>query len=234
MTWVAEPQSPLGWAPCRVCATGMALVVEAWAGRALCGPCLAEIAGVKPHASIPITPVVGTSIGAGPGAPNMGESNPYPPCEVSSRQRCSQALQTPSPVLGLERFAQSHGWQTVTTYARGHKMHSGTGRALGVVDSWAVRFGGHPETGRRAVAVHMGGSWNSMLIWGPDLPFFSHLSITDLKQFLSTIAIRQGSVMQKWLLSIRQGLENRAQVNKVKARARAISGKTRKVKESGG
>ncbi len=113
---------------------------------------------------------------------------PYPAPEHGSDM--PDAPGPPLPVAQVTALGARHGWPARWTYARGHVPHGTHGRPLALSESYAVRFGRHPVSGRSAVAVYRSPakkgdwSWKSIWVWGPDLPWFSHFDLAGLKFFV--------------------------------------------------
>lgn len=144
------------------------------------------------------------------------ERTPYPAPERSSRDRMPEGGVTyPPAFLTLVRDAEAWEWACLLQAARGWKQHSTRGVPLKVVDSYAVRM----HRGQyRAVAVHTGGAWSSVWIWGPDLPLFGHCGVTELRMWLC------GPVEQpmpaSWYAELRAKRQEQAAGAKAAAKAR--------------
>lgn len=102
----------------------------------------------------------------------------YPAPVVTSRDAWPDGVSVPSPVAKLEGEALGWGWQVRCQYSRGCMPHATTGRPGAVKDAFALRFGG------RACAVYRGGVWESVWIWGPDLPPNRLRGVTELREWL--------------------------------------------------
>lgn len=129
----------------------------------------------------------------------------YPAAEHTSADPWPEDFVAPGPAVSLRVLAERHGWTVAMTYARGNKPHGTTGKPTALRHSVAVRMV-HPETRRAAVAVTMSPvdkrdwSWDTLLLWGADLPPFPHASITDLKEWIKA----EGKVDARWYTGIRR------------------------------
>jgi hypothetical protein len=164
---------------------------------ALCGACIQVAAAAAAESARPAwegvpntklgeyTPIVGYPNPYGRGSAPVAEREPLPEPEVSSRDAVPPPFDMPGAVLKLAETARESGWEVTIDYSRGRMLHGSTGRPLRVSHLLAVRLMGH-ASGRRAVAVYRqaasGGAWTwaSVWMWGPDLNYFGHGSITEL------------------------------------------------------
>jgi hypothetical protein len=144
---------------------------------------------------------------------------------VSSRNPTLFGEPLPDPVLKLSEFAREHSWEVRAQYSQGHQPHAKTGRPGALKDVIGLRFGAHPLTDRQAYAIYMrnasGGTWawDSVVIWGPDLPPFGGCGITDLKEFLREPG-RPAPNMLAWVAVIRHRRDQQEEEAKVRAKER--------------
>lgn len=163
---------------------------------------------------------------------------PYPVPEWTSRQPCPDAWIHPDPVLKLAETAREHEWGVEVRYSRGRMPHATTGNPLGLRHLVAVRIGSHPRTQRQAVAVYSSPaaraawSWETIYVWGPDLPPFPHLNLSELRQWLAA----GGQLTANWFREIGDVRAERVRAAKVAAKARVAEKGTgsRSRKEAGG
>lgn len=150
------------------------------------------------------------------------ERAPYPAPERSSRDRMPEGGVTyPPAFLTLVRDAEAWGWACLLQAARGWKQHSTRGVPLKVVDSYAVRM----HRGQyRAVAVHEGGAWSTVWIWGTDLSLFGHCGVTELREWLASPA--DAPVAAGWYSDLRVKRQKQAVKAKAAAKARPKKAKS--------
>lgn len=142
-------------APCSVCGAEDVKVAPHYRFAARCASCL--LAGVPPGGPVlPREPVVIKKAGfivkretvffkpAAPPEPSVTSSDPWP-----------EGVETPAPVLKLQRSAELLGWAGEVTYARGTPPRAKTEK-----ESFALRLA---KDQWRAVAVNTGGAWE---YWG--------------------------------------------------------------------
>ena len=189
--WVPEPNSSLGWTDCAGRCGARTLTVRERAGAARCGPCLSLAAGVKPGPRTLPGPVIGYGFppGAGP-RPEPDTPAEYPDVAVGSRSPRPAGVITPTPVLKLQEDAQGFGWRVHLQYAKGWMPHATTGRPTKLVETFCLRLHAHPGTRRQALAAYTmpDKAWKLVYVWGPDLPPYGELNVTDLREFLSAPA----------------------------------------------
>lgn len=150
----------------------------------------------------------------------------YPAPEWSSRDPWPDGVAEPSAVAKLRADGSGWGWTVRTQYSRGRVPHATTGRAGVVRDAFALRFGCHAlAAGRAAYAVHRGGVWDGVWVWGPDLPPFGMCGVTELREYLE----HAGRMDAAWLKTIRDRRAEQAGA----AKARAKTG-ARPMRENGG
>lgn len=171
------PASHLVVTRCCVCGVGGVLAAP---GRARAARCIEHLGTgvVLPRGSAYTAPV-GWPNGFGKGSvPEIGREA-YPSSEPQARG---------SWPLAVEKLAQEAaelGWQVGRQSARGCFSHRTTGRPGAVCDSFALTFRDRPGTGRAAYAVYAKAGWQSICLYGPDLPWFMGGSVTDLREFLA-------------------------------------------------
>lgn len=114
-------------------------------------------------------------------------ADPYPaPIHTSH-----EGWEIPIPVGAqrLAQFAREASWEVITQCAQGAMPHATTGRPGGLCTTVGLRFGRHPMTDRQAYAVSRRSgtgswAWDSLMIWGPDLPPKKLSTLAELKAFL--------------------------------------------------
>lgn len=167
--------------PCSRCGVGCLAAPNRRVG-ALCGEC-------RPQPAVERTPHYhpGGWWSCGPADEEPEEKSPPP--VVAAQGAMPDGGGWPGPVSSLGAYAAAQGWSTKITYSRGYglKRYRGAWQEEELI---AVRFGGHPDTGRQAYAVYRtiagraSWTWRSVWVWGPDLPPFGQGGATDLREFL--------------------------------------------------
>lgn len=133
----------------------------------------------------------------------------YPTPEHTSRDPWPDDFVAPGPAVSLRLLAESHGFTVAMTYARGYPPHRTTGRPTSLRHSVAVRLV-HPQTRRAGYAVttspvaKLGWTWDSVMVWGTDVPPFPYASITDMKEWIKA----RGEVDARWYAAIRRRLRD--------------------------
>lgn len=142
---------------------------------------------------------------------------PFPAPVYSSRELTDIARVTPEPAHALAGFAIKHGWDVRVQYALGRFPHATTGRPGALKDSIALRFGGHAETERQAFAVYVRAhapagtwSWQSIMIWGPDLPPYAGCGLARLKDFLMDAPGAEAASLLAWVQMLKAEVAARA------------------------
>lgn len=108
------------------------------------------------------------------------------PAPVQTSAAGAIPIAAPAPVQALKAFAETFGWQTWLTYARGHGIHGSTGKPTSEVHSLALRL---KFPGARACAVYVSPvaktawSWKSLWVWGPATMFLP-VGMADFKTFV--------------------------------------------------
>jgi hypothetical protein len=154
--------------------------------------------------------------------PTMEE---FPAPVLHSRMSRALTFPMPDPVLKLSEFAREHSWEVRVQYSQGHQPHAKTGRPGALKDVIGLRFGAHPVTDRQAYAIYMrnagGGTWtwDSVVIWGPDLPPFGGCGIEHLKHYLTQPGMLPQD-LKGWVAQIRMQRADQAEQAKVRAKER--------------
>jgi len=146
---------------------------------ARCASCWGSSQVVSPRTMAHTVPV---GYPLGPASGVVLEREPYPVPVVSSRNRLAPEGGYPAVVTKLAREAGGRGWGTETAWARGCLPHATTSRPGPAEDSFRVKFARGPWG---AWAIHRGGGWKFVWIWGQDLLPFGMCTVTDLKVWLS-------------------------------------------------
>lgn len=226
MTWVAEPNSALGWAACRRQCGGRALVMEKYADVAMCGTCAVAVtgAGVGAGELGVIGPVIASVDGPG-GAPSWpvgwtwGEPVAHPPPAHTSRQPLPAEFVLPVPAMKLAEVAREYSWEVAVTYSRGWGIHGVTGKPTAERHVVGVRIGGHPLSKRQASAVYespvsrSAWTWSSMWVWGSDLMFVRLHLLEELHAFLAA----GGAVERAWVRQVRDRVAAQDAAKKARA-----------------
>lgn len=114
-------------------------------------------------------------------APVPAVAEPYPAPLLTSDMPTDRVAS--KPVADLLKLAQSHGWHGKITHAEGYVPHATTGRpSAASKSSEAVRLA---RGDQRAVAVRMGGSWDSFWTWSSTQP---HRRCKLLAEFKGVLA----------------------------------------------
>lgn len=181
------------------CACG-AVALHAAGQRARCGGCRRQDAGAVNVTGGRLWPVV-SFVPAQTVPKALDVRDPYPAPEWTSRdaQGHAEAAGAPAVVLSLAGRARGAGWEARVQCSRGRRPHGSTGRPLAVKTLYAVVMA-HAEMGANAYAVHDGGAWSSVMVWGRSFPFFPLASVTDLHGFIDA----RGEVGADWFDAIRQ------------------------------
>lgn len=180
------PASHLVVTQCCECGAGGVLAAPDRARLARCAAHLGTGVVVAPG-SMAWTPVVGYPDPFGKGGGPVIEREAYPPAEGVARESW------PGAVEKLAQEAVELGWAVSRQSARGCFSHRTTGRPTAACDSFALRFrpdvwplpGERESCGRQAYAVYAKAGWQSICVYGPDLPWFMGCSVTDLREFLA-------------------------------------------------
>jgi hypothetical protein len=180
------PASHLVVTRCCVCGVGGVLAAP---GRARLARCIEHLGSsvIVPRGTMAYGTPVGypNPFGKG-GAPEI-EREAYPAPEPAARSPW------PSAVEKLAHDAAELGWTVGRQSARGCFSNRATGRPGAVCDSFALTFrsgawplpGEREPSGRAAYAVYAKAGWQSICMYGPDLPWFLGGSVTDLREFLA-------------------------------------------------
>lgn len=174
------PASHLVVTRCCSCGADGVLAAPGRARTAHCTACSGSSV-VLPAGSMAWYPVVGY--------PNPFGKVPWRPAvrvvDFPTPQRETRSP-WPSAVEKLAQEAVELSWAVRRQSARGAFANRATGRPGVVRDSFALVFGEHGGgSRRRAYAVYTNGSWQSICVYGPDLPWFMGCSVTDLRGFLA-------------------------------------------------
>jgi hypothetical protein len=127
---------------------------------------------------------------------------PYPAPQRSSRE--AGEVELPSAVEKLAQFARERRWEVIAQSSMGNVPHGSTGRPTALKRLAALRFGNHPS-GRRAYAVYEAPAvredWKprSIMIWGPDLAPYAHLSMNDFRVYLGQTASLSEAQLKNWV-----------------------------------
>jgi hypothetical protein len=107
------------------------------------------------------------------------ERVPYPEPIVGACEPDGSVLM-PRPVTDLQKYASAQGWAVMLTYAYGWLPHATYGTpGAEPKHSWGVRM---RRGGTNAVAVYMGGKWESLWTWSNTGGFVHHKGITVFKE----------------------------------------------------
>lgn len=197
-------RSHLMWARCSCGASALVAAGQ----RAQCSVCaLADADGAREPECVEGLPALGQ--GFPPSAPVERQAFPTP--EVTSRDEWD-GTGCPSPVLKLAEKARAASWVVRVQRSRGCAPHATTGRPGAVKWRYALVLG--REDGRwSAYAVHVEGSWPSVMLWGATRPWFPHASVTDLAEYIAA----GGEMSDEWYAGIRARVAG--SVARTKARA---------------
>lgn len=158
----------------------------------------------------------------------------YPAPERSSRD--GEAGKAPSAAEKLSSFAAEAGWGVRGQSSMGNTPHGRTGRPTALKELYALRFGAHPRTDRRAYVVYetpAGRSlWKprSIMIWGPDLPPYAHCGMEELKLYLTEAPAAPKSGLSLWVRILES---DRRQSEAFKKRRDTVRKQIRKVADEG-
>lgn len=103
----------------------------------------------------------------------------YPAPRIVSHERA--AADAPGGVGKLAQRAVKLDWGVRVQSACGCFSHRRLGTPGPVRSSFAVRM---RRDGWGAYAVHVGATWESVMLWGRELPWFPHANVTELGRFL--------------------------------------------------
>lgn len=194
------PASHLVRARCRECGAD-ALCVPERAQEARCGTCMGG------GATVPLgtyTPVRGYTLGEARVPAEVVASYPRPTVSMALPFEC------PAPVISLAAHATAAGWQHRMVYSHGHFPHGTTGRPGAQKHVISLRFGGHALTRRQAYAVYArpvtsdGWTWQSVAIWGPDLPPYLGCGLAALRVYLAEHAAHLDTeALARWVNDLR-------------------------------
>jgi hypothetical protein len=187
-----------------------AVVAEAYAGPGRCVECRKGDAGIEERvwlAKRVIDPVIGFPV-SNRLAP-IAVVKAYPAPEVTSRQPWDGAG-TPSAVLKQAERAVAASWDVRVQRSRGSVPHATTGRPGAVKTLYALVLG---NGGHSAYAVHDGGTWVSVMLWGRTRTWFPHASITDLGVYVDAC----GVLGSEWYDAIRERESGKIARSKVRA-----------------
>lgn len=149
----------------------------------------------------------------------------FPEPQVTSRDIQPMAV-APAPVMKLAEFAREHSWEVRTQYSQGNFPHSITGRPGALKDVIGVRFGAHPVTDRQAYAIYArnasGGtwSWESFMVWGPDLPPAKLYLLAELQAYLMMAPDSDAEALKTAIGDFKIIYENGKALAKQRAKAR--------------
>lgn len=178
-----------------------ALYSPAHVARTECGSCLAVRTGGGgsfPELLGKYTPVRGGTR-FGTGSPAVAEREAYPLPEWTSRDaRGTDSTGAPEPVLTLAGDVRARGGWAHVQSSRGRPPHGATGAPTAVRTLWGVVMRGVGGSWG-AYAVRDASTWRSVMLWGPEVPWFAGASVTDLREFIAA----DGRVAPEWFDAVR-------------------------------
>lgn len=186
--------SHLSWGRCTC---GARALVAPGVRRVRCASCLVQETGAGQGVAElagRYAPVVGYPLGRGV-AP-VAQRLEYPAPEVTSRDPWD-GDGCPSAVAKLAERAREASWDVRVQRSRGCAPHATHGRP-GALKSWFAVVMRREDW--HAYAVHDGGGWASVMLWGRDLPWFAAASITDLAEWIE--AGGGSGVPAEWYVAI--------------------------------
>lgn len=157
-------------------------------GREASARCAACWGGsvVLPRGAVAWTPVVGYRLNRTFDVIDIEVREEYPAPFATSREVMNDRVRdrVPAAVEKLAQEAAALGWDARVTYSRGCLSHRSTGAPGPVRDVFVVRLRSGEGGQWGAYACYVGTGWDSIMMWGAELPWFPAGKVTDLRAFL--------------------------------------------------
>lgn len=144
---------------------------------------------------------------------SQGAQEAYPAPVVTSRESWD-GTGCPAVVLAHAERARAASWGVRVQRSRGRAPHAAHGAPGALKWLYALVLGNGKWS---AYAVHDGGKWTSVMLWGCARPWFPYASIADLAEYVSA----RGEMDDAWYAAIIERESGKIERARANARARA-------------